>query len=428
MSEPSDGTVHVHPWPTERLLQALAAVVSCVVWLLLIVSIIGLLYALVLGAVFYIGHVMLVAHIRGNGVRLGPTQFPELHQMVERLSRRIGLPRVPEAYLMQDGGTLNAFATRFLSADIVVLYSDLLEACGNNTAACEMIVGHELAHVKRGHLRWQWLLLPSYLVPFLGTALSRAREYTCDRYGHALAGDTEGALLGLTILAAGGTHGPRVNRQDLVAQRASLNTGFMRLAEWLSTHPPLTSRLAEINPALSVETISRHRGTVRAFGLVASVLLVFGIVGAGAAVVVPLLARFSAQVQQADAEPEFKYEPPPADVADAQVNEDFKRLAEFLEVERASGRALPSDARELYRRWNQMRRYEFEPIDPFDGTRYGYFSDDRAYVLWSTGLDAKPDTADDIYWDSRSEVRTVGEPPAIAARRRVSTAPLSVVP
>jgi Zn-dependent protease with chaperone function len=129
---------------------------------------------------------------------------------VERVARRIGLDETPDTYLMQSGGALNAFATRFLGLDLVVLYADLLDACGDNAAARDMIIAHELGHVRAGHLKGHWFLLPAMLVPFLGTALSRAREYTCDRYGAAGAGDREGALLGLTILAAGGKHAPLV--------------------------------------------------------------------------------------------------------------------------------------------------------------------------------------------------------------------------
>ena len=69
----------------------------------------------------------------------------------------------------------------------------------------------------------------------MGKALSRAREYTCDRYRLAAAGNLDGALTGLTILAAGPKHGPRVNRQACRGQRKEMNTGWMTLAQWLST-------------------------------------------------------------------------------------------------------------------------------------------------------------------------------------------------
>ena len=156
------------------------------------------------GAFVFLGHVLFITHVRGSGVRLGPDQLPELHARVTTIAGSIGLERVPDVYLMQAGGALNALATRLFGTNFVILFSDLLDACGDNEAARDMIIAHELGHVKAGHVRWHWLLLPSMLVPFLAGALSRAREYTCDRFGLAGAGDLDGALLGLTILAAGG--------------------------------------------------------------------------------------------------------------------------------------------------------------------------------------------------------------------------------
>ena len=54
------------------------------------------------------------------------------------------------------------------------------------------MIAHELGHIHRGHVRWHFVLAPAPLVPFLGAALSRAREYTCDRYGAAGAADPLG--------------------------------------------------------------------------------------------------------------------------------------------------------------------------------------------------------------------------------------------
>jgi Zn-dependent protease with chaperone function len=416
---PSEERVRVQPWRSEPWLSVLALLVSVLLWALLTISVIGIVYAILLGWFFFVTHMLLIAHVRGNGVRLGPDQFPELHEMVERLSKRIGLARAPEAYLLQSGGALNAFATRFLSADIIVLYSDLVNACGDNTAACEMVVGHELAHVWRGHLRWHWLLLPSYLVPFLGTTLSRAREYTCDRYGLALAGNRDGALLGLSILAVGGAHGPRVNQRALVAQRATLNTGLMRLAEWVSTHPPLASRLVVLEPSLESVPVPRTAGNVRALAVIAAVTLPIVVGGVAVAVLLPKLSQAVSQQQAAAAaQPEPRLEPLPRDIADQQLAEDFDRLVIFLRQESSAGRDLPADDDELYKRFNRARRYEFEPEDPFDGRRYGYETNGDAFVLWSSGPDTRPNTDDDIHFDSRSNSRKVGRRPALVAGNR----------
>ena len=278
MSLSAAAPITVERWPSERPLFVLALLVSVGVWALAVVSIIGLVYAVLFGLFFAAMHVAFIAYVRGNAVRLGPDQFPDLHARVAELARRMGLDPVPEVYLMQAGGALNAFATRFLRRHLVVLFTDLLDACGENTGARDMIIAHELGHIRAGHLRYHWLLLPAHMVPFLGQALSRAREYTCDRYGRAGAGSTDAALVGLAILAAGGRRGPYVNRRALVAQRADLNTGLMTIGEWLSTHPPLAKRMLALEPALEVGAPLPATGQLRALTLV-MLLMVAPVVG-----------------------------------------------------------------------------------------------------------------------------------------------------
>jgi hypothetical protein len=46
--------------------------------------------------------ISLIAYLRGNGVRLGPEQFPEIHERVEALAQSAGLERAPEAYALQE--------------------------------------------------------------------------------------------------------------------------------------------------------------------------------------------------------------------------------------------------------------------------------------------------------------------------------------
>src|SRR5205085_8706928 len=134
-SAPDISPIVVQPWPSEQPLFALAGLVAVGLWVLIVFTVIPLVYAVFLGLFFGLMRLGFIAHVRGSAVRLGPEQFPELHGTVERLVGRMGMAKVPETYLMQAGGSLNAFATRFFGADIIVLFSDLLEACGDNTAA-----------------------------------------------------------------------------------------------------------------------------------------------------------------------------------------------------------------------------------------------------------------------------------------------------
>ena len=294
----SRGTVHVERWPSELPLQALCILASLGIYLVLAVSVIGIIYAAAFAIFFFVAHAAFVAYVRGSAVRLGAEQFPELHRRVQEMAQRIGLDDVPDSYLMQAGGALNAFATRFLGLNVIVLYSDLLEACGDNDGARDMIIAHELGHIRAGHVRLRWLIAPAMAIPFLGTALSRAREYTCDRYGLAGAGDKSGALLGLTVLAAGGKYARRVNQQALARQREDLNTGWLTIGEWLSTHPPLAKRLAALEPALLTGVQNSYTGRLRAAAIVGTL----GIVVLGGGVYAALkIPQYLKEVQRQSA-------------------------------------------------------------------------------------------------------------------------------
>jgi Zn-dependent protease with chaperone function len=273
--------ISVEPWPSEMPLKVFIILISISVWAGLIISIFGFLYVALIGLFLFSTHLMFIAMVRGNAVRVGPDQYPELYVRVERLCMRAGLSYVPETYVMQAGGSLNALATKFLRSRMIIIFSDLLDACGDDERAQDMIIGHEIGHIKQGHVDALWFLLPGLWVPFLGAAYSRAREYTCDRYGYALAGDQAGALKGLAILAAGKNYGRRVNYPALVKQRTTLDTGLMTLGIWFMSHPPMCDRVAALDKTLAMEVPRSNRGVVRAL---LSIVLLFMLVSGGIAV------------------------------------------------------------------------------------------------------------------------------------------------
>jgi len=152
---------------------------------------------------------------------------------------------MPDTYVLQSGGMLNAFATRFASRDFAVIYSDVLElAYKQGEPALRFIVGHEFAHLKRRHIQKRLWLLPALFIPFLGKAYSRACEYTCDRMSAFL--NSDGAVDGLLVLAAGKGLYKMVNVQEFVSL-AKLQRGFWSVfSEIISTHPHLYKRLQEV--------------------------------------------------------------------------------------------------------------------------------------------------------------------------------------
>jgi Zn-dependent protease with chaperone function len=211
------------------------------------------LYALIVIVALHVIRGVLVGYIRGNAIKLGPHQFPEIHQVVMSQSQALGLSRIPDVFLLQQGGLLNAFATRFMGSDYVVLYSDLMEeAYEKNQETVDFVIAHELGHIKRNHILKRIIILPAMMVPFLGYAYSRACEYTCDSIGASLS--PTGVRSGLLVLAAGKRLYRQVDAHYFIEQRYTESGFWTWFAEKLSTHPHLTKRLARFaNTAVFAE-------------------------------------------------------------------------------------------------------------------------------------------------------------------------------
>ena len=192
-----------------------------------------------------IRHGILIGFLKGNAVRVSDNQFPALYEIAKSQSEKLGLSRVPSIYVLQAGGLLNAFATRSFGRDFVVIYTDILEtAFEQGNKALEFIVGHELGHIKRRHSTKHILLFPSFIIPFLNPAYSRACEYTCDRIGHALC--PEGSTAGMLVLAAGKRLHAKVN-VDAFLDSSRGERGFWKwFAEIVSSHPNLPKRISAL--------------------------------------------------------------------------------------------------------------------------------------------------------------------------------------
>jgi Zn-dependent protease with chaperone function len=249
-------TVTYRVEPKENIYFAIALAISLVIYTLIIVGLVAAVdmgkseilpilafYAIFILVLLHLMRGMLVGLIRGNAVKLGPHQFADIHAIVMKQAQQLGLGRIPDVYLLQQGGSLNAFATRFMGADYIVLFSDIMdEAYEQNIETVEFVIAHELGHVKRNHILKRLIVLPAMFIPFFGYAYSRACEYTCDSIGASLS--EKGARSGLLVLAAGTKLFRKVNIQQFVEQRQTESGFWFWFSEKLSTHPHLVKRLA----------------------------------------------------------------------------------------------------------------------------------------------------------------------------------------
>ncbi|MES9906461.1 MAG: M48 family metalloprotease [Sedimenticola sp.] len=236
-------------YPRERTLGTITLVLGILVWVGLIVGTIGgALIGLALGFVLYLFiQSTLISYIKGNGVELSESQFPDLHAQFADCCDRLQIEKRPQAFILNGNGGLNAFATKFLGTQYVVLMSDVVDAMSKHTDGVRFYLGHELGHLRMKHLNTGHLVrMPVLWLPLLGAAYSRARESTCDRHGLACSSSSEGAARALAALSAGSERWKDLDVKAYLNQ-AKHSTGFwMSFHELTAGYPWLTKRTARV--------------------------------------------------------------------------------------------------------------------------------------------------------------------------------------
>jgi Zn-dependent protease with chaperone function/Tfp pilus assembly protein PilE len=226
----------------EKPLFLIAATISAFVFLPIILGSLGL-YLLIGYVVFLFVHSVFISHLKGSGVRISETQYPDLYDKVVKGCNKFAIAEIPEAYLLRTG-FFNALATRFLSRHFLVLYTDVVDALEEQPGALDFYIGHELGHIHRKHLKWGWFLFPASFVPLLGAALRRAEEYTCDRYGAACCETEDDIKAAIAALAAGDSRWKSMNYDSYLEQIQCTSGFWMSFNELTSDYPWLTKRMA----------------------------------------------------------------------------------------------------------------------------------------------------------------------------------------
>lgn len=291
-----DALVYRH----EKTLFGIALTIALLFWVALMIGTVGiaLVYVLLAFIIYLFVQSALVSYLRGNAVRIAPEQFPDLHARIQACCAKLEMPEPPQAFLMHAGGAFNAFAARFLGRHYLVLYSDVVDALESSPEALNFYIGHELGHIRRGHLAWGPLLFPALLLPLLGAAYSRSREYTCDLHGLACCPSREMAARALAALAAGGKRWKTIDLGRIAGESEATSGFWMSFHELVSGYPWLVKRIARVlGPEHEARIPSRHAlGWLPAMfvpnagvgaGGGAAVLVTIAIIGILAAVAIP---------------------------------------------------------------------------------------------------------------------------------------------
>jgi heat shock protein HtpX len=209
-----------------------------------------------------------------------PEELPWLHEMVERLALRAGLPK-PRIYVCPQPAP-NAFATgRNPHNAAVAVTLGLLR--GFPAHEIEGVLAHELAHIKHRDVLISTIaatlaglisyaayslmyfgggrdrdnplgaigaLLTIILAPIaamlIQAAISRQREFAADSYGGELCGDPNKLAAALLRLAAANERIPTEANPAFYNMFIVEPLSAEGLAGWFATHPPIEQRVAAL--------------------------------------------------------------------------------------------------------------------------------------------------------------------------------------
>ena len=235
-------------YPRERTLGTITLILGLIAWLALVIGTFGIaLLVLAAGFVAYLfAQSAVIAHLRGNGVEISETQFPDLYGNFSACCDRLQIKTRPQAFVVNGNGTLNAFATKFLGRQFVVLNSDVIDAMSKHVDGVRFYMGHELGHLRMKHLSGHLFRWPVLWLPILGAAYSRAKESTCDRHGLACSMSPEAAARALAALSAGTKRWAKLDVHSYLEQ-ANQSPGFwMSFHELVAGYPWLAKRFARV--------------------------------------------------------------------------------------------------------------------------------------------------------------------------------------
>ena len=179
------------------------------------------------------------------------------------------------------------------------MFTDVVDSLDDHQGAIDFYIGHELGHIHRKHLLWGWFIAPASILPLLGSALRRAEEYTCDRYGAACCDTDSDITAAIAAIAAGDSRRNTINVEAYLKQIDETTGFWMSLNELTSDYPWLTKRMASAIAAKKNQQTSHPRRSTLAWllalfiprlgvgGGAASLLVVIAMIGILASVAIP---------------------------------------------------------------------------------------------------------------------------------------------
>lgn len=244
--------------PYERLYLGLVGIPTCLLALWLVVvglrepgTLLGLI-ALVLIMYFaaWVSWQFVVAAVFGNAIKVGPDQYPQIHQLIVQTSEVLKIDP-PTVLIFQGDGVFDAFvARRFSRRGLLFISSTMLDDLTRNRSSRELMffIGRQLGLIATGFFDY-WTIKHTIgqFSLFFYLAWCRRCHLTADRLGLLVSGDLYAAEQALIIITAGSGVAPGTNVQALINQRSELfDSVFAWIRLGFSSYPYMIDRIVRI--------------------------------------------------------------------------------------------------------------------------------------------------------------------------------------
>lgn len=186
----------------------------------------------------------------GNSLQVEYSAYAWLRDWANQVATDLEMPRV-EVFVTQDP-VINAYSFGFIRPYTIVLQSGTIRYLTQDEI--KVVVVHEMAHIKYGHVNASVYLLPFLNFPVIGMVFTwiagfwqRRTEFTADRLALMYIGDSELVKQALIKVYVGPDVADSMNDVARQWQQYTAERPMNHLAQTLSNHPFLVRRISQID-------------------------------------------------------------------------------------------------------------------------------------------------------------------------------------